>query len=122
MEKFNPENREISKGVDLRIVPPQGDKHHMIGFDAKSPEEARSYNEAIAHHLASLKRTIFHQVGGNDDELGYHAWEIWDRDVDEKQLEALIFKIERDAKVLMTEDDLDVLYEKVYKRWAEVKK
>lgn len=120
MDKFRPEHQEKPRSVNLRIVPPKGDKHHMVGFDAKTPEEACAYNEAMAHHLGSLKRTIFHQVGV-DDELGYHAWEIWDREIDEQKLEALLPEIERDAQILMTEDDLNVLYEKVYKRWDEQK-
>ncbi|MDD5726086.1 MAG: hypothetical protein PHC53_01590 [Patescibacteria group bacterium] len=121
MKDHFPGFREVPKGVDLRVVPPQGDKHHMIGFDAKTPKEARAYNEAIGHYLDSLKSNsnIFHQVGGDDDALGYHAWEIWDRDIDESKLAALLPKIEADAQILITEDDLDVLWEKVYKRWKE---
>ena len=105
----------------MRVIPPEGDKHYMIGFDATSLEEARAYNETIAHYLGSLNSTIFHQVG-RDDEPGYHAWEIWDREVDGQKLEALLPEIERDAQILIMENDLGILYEKVYKRWEEQKK
>lgn len=122
MDKPPSEHRERPAEADLRIVPPQGDKHHMVAFNARTPREARAYNESAAHHLGLLNRNIFHQVGGDDDKPGYHAWEIWDRKIDQHQLGALLPEIEKDAQILMTEDDLDVLYEKVYKRWHEQKK
>ena len=118
MEKFSEEDKEKISNVDLRIIPPQGDKHHMIGFDAKTPKEARSYNDAVFHHLNVSFNSIFHQVGGSDhSKPGFHAWEIWDTNIDEEELEKILTVIERDAQILIEEDDFEVLDEKLYKRW-----
>lgn len=116
MEGFKPEHRERPSGVDLRVVRPSGDKHHMIGFDAKTVKEAKAYHKAIAHYLKRFKIPVFLQVGGNS-ELGYNAWEIWDKNITPQELEALLPEIERDAQILMTVTDFEDLYEQLYKRW-----
>lgn len=120
MEKYTPEQKEKPNGVNLRIVGPHGDKHCMVGFDAKTREQAGAYNEALNHHLGTLKKTIFHQVGKGND-VGYHAWEIWDDKIDAVKLEALLQEIEADAQIIMTEEDFGELDKKVYQKWDKQK-
>ena len=121
MDRFNPESREQPQGVELRIIPPEGDKHHMVGFDAKTTEEAKAYNEVIEHYLGLKYSHIFHQVGGHDD-IGYHAWEIWNDDVDIQWIQDQFSEIDKDARVLINEDDIGVVCEQVYDKWDEQKK
>ena len=54
MEQFKPEKPEQRKNVNLRIIPPMGDKHVMIAFDAQTDKQARVYNDALAYHLRKL--------------------------------------------------------------------
>lgn len=115
------ERIEQEPKVELEVTPPQGDKFCMIRFNAHTEKQARAYNEAVAHHLGQLGN-IFHQIGGSDRALGVHGWELWDKEISSEQLEALLPEIERDAQILLTENDLDELYEKLYKRWDAKKK
>lgn len=113
------ERREMPQGVNLRLVPPQGDKYHMIGFEARTPREAHAYREVIGHYLEKLGKRYFFQITGNKDGVGYNGIEIWHRNLNEQEIEALFPRICRDAQILATENDLDARYEQVYKKWDQ---
>lgn len=104
-EKFNPENKDVLRKVELRIVEPRGDKNFMIGFECKTEEECRAYNWAIGSVLKKAGLNPFHQVGTSpfgEHEPGYHAWEIWKKATKE-DLEVLLAEIEQEAKSILTE-------------------
>ncbi len=80
----------MPNGVNLRIVKPEEDKGYMIGFDAKSDDEAEAYNEATEFYLRNAKLPNFHQAG-HEGGAGYSGWEIR-TEVEEKTLTELLPK------------------------------
>lgn len=121
MNEHHFERKEQEPKIELTIIPAQGDKFCMIGFTAYTEKQARAYNEAVAHYLGQLG-DVFHQIGDSNRARGMHAWELRTRAVPEEVIETLLPEIERDAQILLTEDDLEELWEKVYKRWDANKK
>lgn len=80
-EKDNSRQREILDLPSLSIREPDGDKHYMITFTAKSEIQADIYNQAVEDVLKRFfgpNTAIFHQIiasshnGNNPD-----GWEVW---------------------------------------------
>jgi hypothetical protein len=95
-EKFN--NKEKPKKVKLKIIEPCGDKNFKIEFNCRTKKECEAYNTAIRRVLEKEGLIVYHQVGGKSDDPnapGYHAWEIWKREITKEYLEGLLLEIEK---------------------------
>ncbi|MBI2552819.1 hypothetical protein HYW17_06000 [Candidatus Uhrbacteria bacterium] len=103
-EKLKPENKDVARKIELRIVEPRGDKNFMIGFEGKTKKECLAYNYAIETVLKRANLDPFHQVGvsSGQHEPGYHAWEIWQKATRE-DLETLLAEIEKEAQSMLAE-------------------
>lgn len=93
---FSPESHEGLPDVQLSVVEPRDDKHHMISFTADTEGTCFAYNNAIRRALTESHLQPFHQVG-MENEPGYHAWEVW-AETDTVTLTQLLPTIHQQAK------------------------
>ncbi len=98
---FEAEDNKFEKfeQVELSIIEPTGDKGAMITFDSQNARQCELYNDAIGMVLEKKGLRPFHQVGG-DDEVGYHAWEMWieEYEKNKEEIAKVITEIHKKAK------------------------
>lgn len=95
-ESFSPESRERLPDVQLSVIEPRADKHHMIAFTADTEAACFAYNNAIRRALTEAHLQPFHQIGMNN-EPRYHAWEVW-TETDTTALTELLPSIHQQAE------------------------
>ena len=108
----NQQEKENRQGVNLRLQPPEGDKHQMIVFQPRTEEESDAYNEAIQYYTQEKKLDVFCQMS-EFHPGGIMGWEIWDDKGED--IKKLLPEIERDAEILLSGDSNKV--DELYSRW-----
>ncbi|MDO8600813.1 MAG: hypothetical protein Q7R73_04415 [bacterium] len=92
--------------IFLGVRNPDGDKNYMVFFEGRTSDECIAYNIAIREILEREGFLPFHQVGvkpeGNN-EPGYHAWEVWRKNVTKEKLESLLPEIAAKAQAYLKE-------------------
>jgi len=91
------ENSETFEEIKLEITEPHDDKNFMICFENDNLQTCLLYNDAIHTILENNNLEHFHQIMGDQDETGYHGWEIWEKTTLET-LQNLLPEIQNEAK------------------------